>query len=130
MIQGRTINYHTGHEWDYIFNADHDESVDSMEDQDRILVQHSQMLTFSSLQLALVTSGDKAAFMIKNDSSSRRKILFDHRARDVLLFEPLSDKLILAKLKGSDDLGNNYWTLMDYEGNILDMPKGMQQVLK
>ena len=87
------------------------------------------MLTFSSLQLALVTSGKKAAFMIKDDSSSRRKQLFDHRARDVLLFEPLSDKLILAKLKGSDEQGANYWTLMDYEGNMLDMPKGMSEVL-
>ena len=65
--------------------------------------------------------------MIKDDSSSRRKILFEYRASHVLLFEPLSDKLILAKLKGSD--GNTYWTLMDYEGTMLDMPKGMSEVL-
>ena len=69
-----------------------------MDDQDRIQVQYSQMLTYSTLQLALVTSGQKAAIMVKNDPSSRRLMLFDHRVRDVLLFEPLSDKMILAKM--------------------------------
>lgn len=55
--------------------------------------------------------------MIKNDSSSRKICLFDHRARDVLLFQPLSENLILAKLRGST-AAKNYWSLMDYDGNI------------
>ena len=55
--------------------------------------------------------------MIKNDSSSRKICLFDPRARDVLLFQPLSENLILAKLRGST-AAKNYWSLMDYDGNI------------
>ena len=66
--------------------------------------------------------------MIKNDSSSRKICLFDHRARDVLLFEPLSENLVLAKLRGSSE-AKNYWSLMDYDGNIQDMPRGMPELL-
>ena len=66
-----------------------------------------------------------------------------------MLFEVLSENLILAKLKGrpmtegdvfEQLLGqsemqkkskktNNYWTLMDFEGKILEMPPEMNELL-
>ena len=64
--------------------------------------------------------------MTKTDASSRKKCIFDHRAQDVLLFEPLTEKLLLAKLRGTH---SNYWTLMDYDGNIQKMPIGMEELL-
>ena len=95
MVNGHTINYRTGYEWDFIFN-DESTTVSTLK------TVRSEPLPNSHLQMALVTSGEKAAFLINNESSSRKKCLFDHRSRDVLLFEILSDNLILAKLKGTE----------------------------
>ena len=44
---------------------------------------------------------DSYSFLIKNDPSSRRRVLFDHRSDDVILFAMFSDDLILAKIMGN-----------------------------
>ena len=41
--------------------------------------------------------------VIKNDVSSRKKITFAHRQRDVLLFELLNSDLMLSKLNIADE---------------------------
>ena len=54
--------------------------------------------------------------MVKNETSSRKRCTFDHRHRDIKLLEMLSDRLILAKIAGSDQ--GFYWTLIDVDGKI------------
>ena len=101
-VNGRTINYHTGHEWDFVFNDP------GMTDGTTKIIR-SETLPYSHLQMAIAMPEENekmddipkhAAFWIKNDVSSRKKCLFDHRSRDVQLFEVLSENLILAKIKG------------------------------
>ena len=57
----------------------------------------------------------KMGLLIKNQVSSRKLITFDKRCRDVILFNRINDKYILAKLKGEE---RSYWSLMDTFGNI------------
>ena len=46
----------------------------------------SESIPSTNLQIALVDDGLKAAFLIKNEPGSRKKITFGHRQRDVLLY--------------------------------------------
>ena len=63
----------------------------------------SENLPGTHLSIALVTKKDKAAFMVKNEPSSRRRALFAQHTCHVLLYEMLTEKLALAKLKGSEE---------------------------
>ena len=86
---------------------------------------------FSNLLLGL-NSYPECGFLVKNEGSSRKRITFAHRQRDVLLFELLSSDLFLAKLKGkTDELSeDSYWTLMDAFGIIQEIPPEMKQILE
>ena len=64
--------------------------------------------------------------LIKNQVSSRRIRTFDKRCCDVLLFNRINDKYILAKLKGEE---RPYWSLMDTYGNIKKIPSKMLLIL-
>ena len=91
-------------------------------------IQFSQNLPFSHQQIALAKTKytHQAALLFKNETSSRKLCTFDHRGRDVILFEMINDSFILAKLKSEHD---NYWTIMDISGNIVKMPQNMKELL-
>ena len=66
--------------------------------------------------------------MVKNEPSSRRRALFAQHSCHVLLFEMLTERLALVKLKGSNDM--SYWTLIDTDGNIQPIPEELNQMLR
>ena len=67
------------------------------------------------------------AFYIKNDPSRRRSNTFANRRNNVLLYEMISDEILLAQLKGNQA---NYWTMIDIYGNILKMQDEMEKLLQ
>ena len=79
-IKGKTFNYLTGCSWG----------------AESALMES---VPFSNLLIGL-NSYPECGFLVKNEGSSRKRITFAHRQRDVLLFELLSKDLFLAKLKG------------------------------
>ena len=67
---------------------------------------------------------------MKNNPDSRKKSTFDIRERDVLLFEIIEDKFILAKIKGETKDGkNSYWTLMDLDGTIHKIDDKLNEIV-
>ena len=107
------MNYHTGIEW----------GTQS---------EFTECIPYSNLQIGLLFRPE-SGFVIKNEVSSRKKITFAHRQRDVLLYELINSDLMLAKLNDNDQtkdadksFGNtgrvqgkgSYWTMMDTFGDI------------
>ena len=77
-INGQTMNYHTGIQW----KSNVSESV-----------------PFSNLQIGLFEDHPSYEFLVKNEGSSRKRVTFAHRQRDVIFFELLSSDLMIASLK-------------------------------
>lgn len=120
-IKGKTLNYRTGFEWDFMANFSESQSIPAV---------MSENVPFTNLQIALFRDEKKEAFLIKNEPGSRKRITFAHRQRDVLLFEMINCNLMLAKMKGQEGLENNYWTLIDAFGNIQAIPQKMKEILE
>ena len=94
--------------------------------------EFTESIPFSNLQIGLLFRPE-SGLVIKNEVSSRKKITFAHRQRDVLLFELLNSDLMLAKLSDNEQTKDadqtfgksgrgrckgSYWTLMDTFGDI------------
>ena len=137
-IYGKTFALNTGHQWDFIFTGKHDTSFK---------ISGLQSLPFSHTMCAEVSKDikksrqvekrskivteefiiKKHALMFKNDPATRKICTFDRRRKDVLLYELINDNLMIAKLKSDHDRG--YWTMMDINGDYIDIPKPLQEIL-
>lgn len=69
----------------------------------------------------------KQALILKNETSSRKRCTFDCRQKDVLLFQRINKRLILAKLKGES--GCTYWSMMDVDGMIHPISEELSEIL-
>ena len=120
-IHNKIYNYHTGYKWNFIYEG----SEHATQSDQCVLRLHN--LTFSHLQIALVKtkSTNEYSFYLKNEPSSRKICTLDRRRRDILKFDMVNDKLVLARLKGD---GENYWTLLDSNGNVKNFPKLIKEV--
>ena len=97
-ILGKTYNYMTGHNWDYIYK-DSGEVLNDSSTEEKGCVSLNQPMPFSQQHIALFRSNGKFALVLKNDPSSRKLCTMDRRRKDILAFEMISNDLILVKLK-------------------------------
>lgn len=90
-IKGTHFSLETGFEWDFVFK-DFEEENDGKE----LRIPFSQNMPDSTMQIALARRGDKKAFLVKDEPSSRRIRTFARHEKNVVQLEVISEKLILT----------------------------------
>ena len=68
--------------------------------------------------------------MLKHDPSSRKICTIGPNRKDVALFELINDDLMLVKFNENDGKNmTNYWTMLNTNGQIKEIPKEMNDIL-
>ena len=125
-VEDKTFSLNTFYKWNYITSEEVDEDAITIDDKP-IKIKRAENLPFSHVQIAFATKGSDKAFLLKNDPSSRKLTILDRRRRDVKRFEMISEDLFLIAL--NDEMGSTYWTLLDKDGKILEIPKELEIIL-
>ena len=68
--------------------------------------------------------------IFKNIPSSRKVVTFDTKRRYVEIFQMISEDQILVKMRPSADSNSaTYWSLMNTEGELLEIPPELEEIL-